>query len=653
MISRSAVAAHPDDFRDSPGAIRGWLRNAARRDAVWAVVLAVSFVLALITSWQRWADPVVDIGREMNQPLRLLNGEQLYSDIRHIYGPLSPYLHAALYRLFGPSLTILYVDGMVCAVLVLTMVYWLARQVMGPAASGAATLHVMSLCVFKPAGNYILPYSYNSLHGATLGLIAVATLVAAVKRINGPPLSHVSAAAYFVIAGSVTGLAMLAKTEMGLAAIVAGVAAAVVAGYPDFRRGFRFAAAFCAPVALLTVAVYSVIAARVGWTALVSDSWLLFYNIPPELTYFNKQISGLANPARSIERMLIATIKVVTLGAIIAVISSVAARPKPRFRSQPPTGDAAGFRPAPGMLSTPRRLIGVALGLLIVMAITIALDRDKGPYLAMPFLLIGFLGLLTSSIRREGRQVATSTRVLLVFTMFALASLARMILHVRSGGAYASYVLPMSIVIFTYLWVGPFAGLLHGPRAAAIARTIAVALIAFSAVVNSIVLAYRYQTRNTVPIATARGTLVAEPDMGQGFNEALRYIARFTDPDDRVAVMPEGTAIDFLGERRNPLREEIITPGYLDAGGEERAIRQLRDAGTALILIPNRPTREFGPAVFGRDYCRRLMQWIDANYATCAIFGPVKDPQLRIGDPPFFIRAYCPRGEAANGLPGS
>jgi len=218
-----------------------------------------------------------------------------------------------------------------------------------------------------------------------------------------------------------------------------------------------------------------------------------------------------------------------------------------------------------------------------------------------------------------------------------------MLLHVRSGGAYASYVLPASIVIFTYMWVGPFAGLLRNARAAAVARGIAVALIALSAVINSCVVAYRYQTRNTVVIATDRGRMITKPDMGQAINEALGYIDRVTAPGDAVAVLPEGTAIDFLSGRRNSLREEIITPGYLDARGEERAIRQLRDAGTTLILVPNRPTIEFGPAVFGRDYCRRVMEFIEANYTACAIFGPVKDRSLTIGDPPFFIRAYCLR----------
>jgi hypothetical protein len=133
--------------------------------------------------------------------------------------------------------------------------------------------------------------------------------------------------------------------------------------------------------------------------------------------------------------------------------------------------------------------------------------------------------------------------------------------------------------------------------------------------------------------------------MGVAINEALAFIDQHTSPGDAIAVVPEGTAITFLSGRRNPLREEILTPGYLDAAGELRAIQQLDAAHTALILMPNRPTREFGPDVFGRDYDRRLMQWIDQRYVVCGVFGPVKDAGLRIGDKPFFLRAYCAADE--------
>ncbi|HSO73342.1 MAG TPA: hypothetical protein VLU47_00770 [Blastocatellia bacterium] len=44
--------------------------------------------------------------------------------------------------------------------------------------------------------------------------------------------------------------------------------------------------------------------------------------------------------------------------------------------------------------------------------------------------------------------------------------------------------------------------------------------------------------------------------------------------------------------------------------------------------------------MFGRDYCQRLMQWVEENFEPVAIFGPDHDPTLEVGDKPFFIRAY-------------
>jgi len=98
--------------------------------------------------------------------------------------------------------------------------------------------------------------------------------------------------------------------------------------------------------------------------------------------------------------------------------------------------------------------------------------------------------------------------------------------------------------------------------------------------------------------------------------------------------------LNFFTNRPNPLREEIVTPGYLDRSGEGRAIEQLIRSNTQLVLVTNRPTPEFGPQVFGRDYCQVLMQWIEQNFEECAIFGPDHDPNQQIGDKTFFIRAY-------------
>jgi hypothetical protein len=674
---------NPRNLHQLVAGIRNWLRSAVERDRAWIAILAVSFALCLVGSWQRWGNPVVDVGREMNQPLRLAGGEMLYSDVRHIYGPLSPWLHAVLFRILGPSLTLLYIDGIVSATIVLALVYWLGRQIMPPAPAGAATLNVMSLCVFKPAGNYILPYSYNSLHGAALGLITLVLLTIALKDALQPidanveprrsssaalvsagaprpsanrlssttrsPFTRLRArgrARAFLLAGLVAGLATLAKSEMGFAALAGGVTAAMLVAYPDVRRGAWLATIFVTSAASVALGVYAIIAARIGWSALVSDSWLLLYNMPPELAYFNSQVSGLAHPLKSIGRMLIATVKLGTVAAVIAAVSRIIGAATPARRPRDEGSDLDRREATEGAVSRPWRVLASVVALLILMSLTTGLDRDKGPYLAMPFLLVGFLGMLAVTLRRKTSELTPHTAALMTFTVYALASLARMILHVRSGGAYASYLLPVSVVMFTYFWVGPFADRFRDVRIARVARTIALALIVGAAVVNAGVLAYRYRTRNTVAISTARGTMIVEPDIGQAFNEALAYIDRHTAPGDAVAVMPEGTSLNFLSGRRNPLREEITTPGYLDARAEARAIRQLQDAHTALILIPNRPTAEFGPAAFGRDYYQHLMRWIEGHYTSCAIFGPVQDPKLQIGDEPFFVRAYCPREDA-------
>ena len=104
--------------------------------------------------------------------------------------------------------------------------------------------------------------------------------------------------------------------------------------------------------------------------------------------------------------------------------------------------------------------------------------------------------------------------------------------------------------------------------------------------------------------------------------------------------MPEGTSLNFFTDRPNPLRDEITIPGILDPEGERRAIERLMATNTRLVLITNRATPEFGPAVFGRDYCKTLMGWIEENFEQCAVLGPDKRPDIQIGDKTFFIRAY-------------
>src|SRR2546426_1592868 len=94
------------------------------------LAIIVLFIIMLAASWQRWTQPLIDHGREMNLPARILAGERVYSDVQVLYGPFAPHFNALLYRVFGIHLTVLKAAGAACAILILLMVYRLARALM-------------------------------------------------------------------------------------------------------------------------------------------------------------------------------------------------------------------------------------------------------------------------------------------------------------------------------------------------------------------------------------------------------------------------------------------------------------------------------------------------------------------------------------------
>jgi hypothetical protein len=80
----------------------GWAAGRRPRPAwaaVWRVALiAAAACVSLAVNWQRWINPFVDSGREMNTPARLAAGEKLYRDVVFYYGPAGPWLQALVLR---------------------------------------------------------------------------------------------------------------------------------------------------------------------------------------------------------------------------------------------------------------------------------------------------------------------------------------------------------------------------------------------------------------------------------------------------------------------------------------------------------------------------------------------------------------------------
>ncbi len=139
-------------------------------DAALLVAIVAAAAVALAQSWNRWLDPIIDVGRDLYIPEQLRHGVRLYAGIRYNYPPLAPYLLAAVTGATGSSLAAYAGIGIAVGVLVASAIYALARLAAGSVAAGSAALLFVACCLCGASTfgcNYVFPYS----HAATLGVM--------------------------------------------------------------------------------------------------------------------------------------------------------------------------------------------------------------------------------------------------------------------------------------------------------------------------------------------------------------------------------------------------------------------------------------------------------------------------------------------------
>ena len=133
------------------------------------LLLLCTFALFIFTG--HYSNILLDVGREVYYPLRILEGKILYKDLFVIYCPPAYLMNAFLYKIFGVNLTILYIAGAFCSYGIVTAVYLIASRFLSKFLSfsiGFFTIAtgVCSVSLF----NFTFPYSWAMLYGTLLCL---------------------------------------------------------------------------------------------------------------------------------------------------------------------------------------------------------------------------------------------------------------------------------------------------------------------------------------------------------------------------------------------------------------------------------------------------------------------------------------------------
>jgi hypothetical protein len=613
------------------------LQSAIIRKKWPQTAIIVLFLVMLAASWQRWTQPLIDHGREMNLPTRILAGETIYSDVQVLYGPFAPSFNALLFRVFGIHLSVLKAAGAVCSILILLTIYRLARELMSEWESSLVTGLALVLCALKSTANYIQPYAYAALYGLVFALGSLGAIVSYIKQ---------RASSRLVLAGALAGLSLISKPEIALAGLAAGLAALIIESVARRKPLWFDAALFSGPVAIIAAATYAIVLSRTPLRVLLEDNHVLFTSMPPQLIYFNRHISGLAQWPSSLWFSL-AGIGVFALWVgICAVVGAIASRKQGEWRGVLKVGLI--------VICAGALWSGTAIGFG-------AMSSNVTPFASAVFVLPALIGFIIYGCWKETRRqgegktkspgfpfslsplllVSPSIRILLVIAVFSFVAILRVIFNVATTGPYAPFYLPASIVIYLYLLFHVAPALLAKSDSIRVnirrAATLMIALMIAGIGLNS---AMRLRRFNTFTVSASRGSFITAPEIGEPLQAAIRYAEDRTGPGDYLLAAPQATTINFLAARRYPLREEIIHPGFLAKEKELDAIERIKARKTPLILIVNIETSEFGERSFGVDYNAGLMRWISENYRLAARFDSAGSHNAKLGDKPFFILAY-------------
>lgn len=564
-------------------------------DRIAKLGLLLTLVALCALTWRKWGYLPIDSGREMYVPAAIAAGKRLYFDLWYPYGPLIPYWHATLFRVFGIHLGVLIGAGLSVVAILTWLLYSVSREFL-PVWLSFTTAFAFLLQAFQvDLFNYILPYSYAAAYGSMFSVLLLWLLL---RDGFEPGLGRMLAA------GLVAGLMALTKPEFG-AAGYAGIACAILVRRvheKSARRLFEDLCA-CAPGALLCLGIY-------GWylhTAGVDFFLGQNLSILPS-SHFQQHFARLWNERTGLTlspRALALSVAKGLAGfaALVACVVLAARSKLARWTLPAIVLVLCGLRLATLLTST-------AAGSLLAQADREAVKILRPLFFSSGMIWIGLVVVaiaLTAWLRGE-RSARHSSMILL--SIVAMACGVRVLTRIVPTG----YSMFFDVLIYLAWLVGlvevskRFSIALDGNFGKALAGIICMCLVALT-------LDYYPIRQRSYLVSSERGTLYTTPAIGKGFAQVLAFLDSARRNSQSFAIMPEDTSLYFLSGAIAPSPWYIVTPQVLPPG-EPTAnyIRELERADLRYIVISDRSTPEFGLPVFGVDYGQPILQWIKANY---------------------------------------
>ena len=576
-----------------------------------ALIVLTWLILSFI-SWRRWTDPLIDFGRELYTAWQLAEGRTLYRDVEHLYGPLSAYWNAGLFRLCGVSYTVLTVANLTLLAGFTALLHGLWKRLTDAWTAVWICLGFLAVSAFAMYDtaianyNFITPYAHELVHGFYLSIFTLAALTAYARK---PRVQ------YLFLAGILYGLVFLTKSEVFFALTFA-IAVYVLAGFLSRRISPKGAvilwACLVAGGTVSVVGLYLAIGLRLPFPEYlqgIGRQYSLGLNPDVSHNLFYLSLLGFDRPG---EHLLDAARAAATIGLVLAVFHGLGrwrlSAWSQRQRRRPWLPTVAGLAVAGAMGLWDWHYFACLLPAVLAGALILELIGSQGA------------GRATTPPAHDGPAARPWDQragwvLWLGFGLGMLLKSGLNPLFIHYGFCLSAAGLMCVIALLTYRIPALYSS---GPRASMRLWLVALVVVGMLRLTGESVQVY---ARRHYVVGERAGDLfrVLPPEQdprGRLANETAAWLAAHLPPTTTLAVIPEGVMLNYQTRRVNPTPFINFIPMTLAAYGEERMLAAYQAHPPDYIVVFDRDLSEFGLPRFGTPHSpgAGFMRWIERHY---------------------------------------
>lgn len=518
-------------------------------------LLSIIAIIVVIPLYAHYGSIIFDCGREVYYPIQILQGKVLYKDLFCIYGPFSYIFNAILFKLFSVNLNVLYIAGTFSAVLIVDLIYLIARKFLPCLLSFSISFFTISIGILSVnLFNFIFPYSYSMLYGLLFFLCSLFFVLNYVQK----PEEY----KYLYLSLFFAGICILNKYD------------------------FIFY-----PIALL---------------------YAILKNKPHNLKkYLYMNISFLCVPIMCFLILFLQGLKINNLIYLFEALHQMSKSPALKYFY----ANSGVFFSPKVILFVIYKFLWVCIPLSLILFLS--KYSDKVWYkIFLPFYVLSivftlsyasfiFLPLFVTIWFIADKSIRKNIALNVLVLSALLASIKVYFgLIIHNYGTY--YVSILLVAVFALLY-NKFKDKKHN------LSFFAYYLLVFSLFCGLSVIVDFYQKQSV--IETQRGKIYTSKKFATSTNNFIKFIKNNTNKADKIVIFPEGLMINFLTDRSSDDYYNSLLPIYVDAFGEEKLIKYFKKNVPKYIVFNNVDMhKDYYVKNICNDYAFDFCSFVAKNY---------------------------------------